>query len=173
MNYLRGPNTVYASGEAGATYHLYWLKWPWLGRNGSQTSWPEPCHLHESPGGKNTVILATSAGEPAFSKSQQRAALLSVASLNLKQKLAFRRRKQNGGGAFSPSLRPERRGSGPPSYRWVVVMQALPSQLNSLHGSQVRTGPLKPFIVAVAPLAVMNQYFLIFVVNLLYVGSIP
>lgn len=60
------------------------------------------------------------------------------------------------------------------SYRYdAVVLQALSPQLNSLHGSQVRACPVKPLVVPVAPLAIMNQYFFCLVVNLLYVGSIP
>jgi len=54
-----------------------------------------------------------------------------------------------------------------------VVVQALPPQLNPLHGPQVGAGPVKPLVVAVAPLAVMDEYFFAFVVDLLYVGSIP
>lgn len=60
------------------------------------------------------------------------------------------------------------------SYRYdAVVLRAPSSQLNPLHGSQVRAGPVKPLVVPVAPLAIMNEYFLCLVVNLLYVGSIP
>lgn len=60
------------------------------------------------------------------------------------------------------------------SYRYdAVVLQALSPQLNPLHGSQVRACPVKPLVVPMAPLAIMNEHFLCFVVNLLYVGSIP
>lgn len=37
-----------------------------------------------------------------------------------------------------------------------VVLQTLPPQLNPLHGSQVGTCPVKPLVVTVAPLAVMD-----------------
>lgn len=60
------------------------------------------------------------------------------------------------------------------SYRYdAVVLQALPPQLNPLHGSQVGAGPVKPLVVTVAPLAIMNKHFFRLVVNLFYVGSIP
>lgn len=60
------------------------------------------------------------------------------------------------------------------SYRYdAVVLQALPPQLNPLHGSQVGAGPVKPLVVTVAPLAIMNKHFFCLVVNLFYVGSIP
>lgn len=54
-----------------------------------------------------------------------------------------------------------------------VVVQAFSPGLNPLHRSKVGACPVKPFVVAVAPLAVMDQNLFSFVVDFLDVGSIP
>lgn len=54
-----------------------------------------------------------------------------------------------------------------------VIIQAFPPGLDPLHWSKVGTGPVKPFVVTVAPLAIMDQNLFFFVVNFLDVGSIP
>lgn len=54
-----------------------------------------------------------------------------------------------------------------------VIIQAFSPWLDPLHWSKVGTCPVKPFVVTVAPLAIMDQNFFFFVVNFLNVGSIP
>lgn len=54
-----------------------------------------------------------------------------------------------------------------------VIIQAFSPRLDPLHWSKVGTGPVKPFVVTVAPLAIMDQNLFFFVVNFLDVGSIP
>lgn len=54
-----------------------------------------------------------------------------------------------------------------------VIIQAFSPWLDPLHWSKVGTGPVKPFVVTVAPLAIMDQNLFFFVVNFLDVGSIP
>lgn len=54
-----------------------------------------------------------------------------------------------------------------------VIIQAFSPGLDPLHWSKVGTGPVKPFVVTVAPLAIMDQNLFFFVVNFLDVGSIP
>lgn len=53
------------------------------------------------------------------------------------------------------------------------ILQSLPPELDALHWPQVRAGPVEPLVVAVAPLPVVNQDFLIVVVNLFNAGGIP
>lgn len=53
------------------------------------------------------------------------------------------------------------------------ILQSLPPELYALHWPQVRAGPVEPLVVAVAPLPVVNQDFLIVVVDLFNAGSIP
>lgn len=55
----------------------------------------------------------------------------------------------------------------------VVLLQALSPQLDSLHGPKVGAAPVKPLVIAMTPLSVMNQDLLVLVIDLLNAGGIP
>lgn len=53
------------------------------------------------------------------------------------------------------------------------ILQSLPPELDALHWTQVRAGPIEPLVVAVAPLPVVNQDFLVVVIDLFNAGGVP
>lgn len=52
-------------------------------------------------------------------------------------------------------------------------IETLFPKLDSFHGSKVWTAPVKPFIITMTPLSVVDQNLLVFIVDLLNASCIP
>lgn len=61
------------------------------------------------------------------------------------------------------------------STHWSALpfIETLFSKLDSFHRSKVRTAPVKPFIITMTPLSVVDQNLLVFIVDLLNASCIP